>query len=236
MANEPGKTLKITFSGICTLWPGPPRDGDKTGEKAFVIMPANMKDDQGGRQTNDWDAPIPDHFPFVHVASAALVDAPPPDGVVVKCAGGEHFVYFFQNARVAIDPSPSSRGIKYYFDPKGRPLAERPGSDDVAAQDDIRWLADIRDIIPNPPPLKASSDPTGTKIGNEVAAIVNLDAGTLKANFPADSVNPKVFKDVKGNVVPGLQRVLADEFIIEIPYPAETQSVTLLFTPLREGT
>jgi hypothetical protein len=228
------KTLKITFNGICTLWPGPPRNGDKTPHEAFVIMPANPDSkDKWGRSANEWGAPVPEHFPFVHVAASALVKQPPPDAVFG--AGGEHLIYFFPNARVRIDPGPEKEPLIYFTDPK-RPLAERPGSDDVAPQDDIRWLADIRDVLADPPKLKPSSDPTSKSIGEEVAAIVNLVGGTLKANFPGDSVNAKTFVDVKGNVVPGLKRVLADEFTIEIPYAETIEQVTLIFENLRGRT
>lgn len=237
MAN---KTLKITFSGICTLWPGPPRNGEKP-DKAFVIMPANpAPDPKRLRRYSEWGTPLPEHFPFVHVAASALVNPlpnPPLPDDVFTCGGVEHFVYLFPDARVRIDPRPEPvPPIVYFTDPDGRPMGERPGSDDVAPQDDIRWLADIRDVIPDLPlKLKPTADPTGGNIGKEVSAIVDLDGGTLKANFPGDSVNPKTFVDMKGNAAPGLRRVLADEFTIEIQYPEDTKHVTLMFEELRNG-
>jgi hypothetical protein len=134
-----------------------------------------------------------------------------------------------------IDPPPKP-GIKYFIDPDGRPLADRPGSLDVAPADDIRWLADARDILSQPSPLK-TIDPGADNVGNEVAAVVNLDGGTLRANFPCDTVHPKAFIDAKGNVIQGLlRRVLADEFIIDIPYPKEKEQVTLSFKALRKDT
>ena len=228
------KTLRIIFSGISTLWPGPPRNGENTPDKAFVLMAANV-DPNGNRglQRNDWGTSIPDHFPFVHVAARLLVDPPwPPNETVVVCDGGEHFIYYFKDARVVIDPKPATR-IEYFIDPKGRSLADRPGSDDVAQADDIRWLADIRDVLPQPAPLKFN--PASANAGSEVSAIVDLDGGTLRANFPGDTVNPKTFADARGNVVPGVPRVLADEFIIDIPYPEGTEQITLSFKELRAG-
>lgn len=229
------KMLRITFSGISTLSPAPPRNDDPPPAKAFVLMAANV-DEQGkqGGQTNDWGTAIPDHTPFVHVAASALVNPPWPDATVIVCEGGEHFVYFFRDARVVIDPPKHGTKIEYFIDPEGRPLAARPGSDDVARADDIRWLADIRDVLPNPAPLKI--DPAAASVGSEVAAIVNLDGGTLRANFPGDTVNPKTFATPQGKVISGLRRVLADEFTIDIPYPAETEQVTLSFDPLRSNT
>jgi hypothetical protein len=146
------------------------------------------------------------------------------------------FIYFFRNARVRVDPGPQPKiPIKYTIDPT-KPLDERPGSDDVAAADDIRWLADIRDIV-SKPSLKNTADPTGkTDPGEDVAAVVNLDGGTLSANFPCDSAQPKTFADQQGKVVPGLRRVLATEFVIETKYPYDTASVIIWFEPLREST
>jgi hypothetical protein len=229
------KTLKIIFSGISTLWPGPPRDGDPPPDQAFVIMPADVdkQDPSRVRQANDWNTTVPDHYPFVHVAASLLVDPPPPDETVVACEGGEHFIYFFRDARIAPEPKPAAP-LKYFTDPKERPLGERPGSDDVAPPDDIRWLADVRDILSKPVRLKF--DPAANTVSNEAAAIVDLDGGTLRANFPGDTVNPKTFIDAQGKVVRGLKRVLADEFIIELPYPNETEEITLTFQKLRPDT
>jgi len=237
------KTLRIIFSGISTLWPGPPRGEDKAPDKAFVIMAANAVKDRDGKKikhVNEWGATIPDHSPFVHVARSLLVDPPWPSETVIVGKGGECFIYFFEDARIVIQPKPKEPKegprIKYFIDPEARPLADRPGSDDVAPADDIRWLADIRDILSKPAPLKATANPAAASVGPEVAAVVNLDGGTLRANFPGDTVYPRPFMDKKGNVVPDFQRALADEFIIDISYPKETEQVTLLFQELREGT
>jgi hypothetical protein len=232
------KTLRIIFSGISTLTPPPPRNGEKP-DKAFVMMAANEHTTKGKRvkQINEWGTTIPDHFPFVHVATRLLIDPPmPPDETVFAGEGGEHFIYFFKDARVVIQPEPKpGTRIDYFIDTK-HPLAERPGSDNVAPPDDIRWLADIRDLLSKPAPFKKTADPAQQYVGEEVAAVVDLHGGVLKANFPCATVSPKTFKDGKGNVVPGLQRVLADEFIIDIPYPEKTDRITLEFRQLRENT
>lgn len=230
----PEKTLKIIFSGITTLSPGPPRDGEKPPDRAYVVMAANFQRDSNtrGGQKSAWGTPIPDHYPFVHVAASLLVDPPTPSENVFVGEDGEHFIYFFRDARVVIYPKPKAgTRIEYFTDPRGHPLAERPGSDDVAQADDIRWLADIRDILSKPVKLKI--DLAGAIDTEEVAAIVNLDGGTLRANFPGDTVNPKTFVNAKGEVVPGLRRVLADEFIMDIPCPEDTEQVTLSFEKLR---
>lgn len=243
------KTLRIIFNGISTLWPGPPRNGEKQPDKAFVLMAANVPEKSGKRgkqkpseepvnQTNDWGMTIPDHFPFVQVARSVLVKPPQPAETIIASEGGEHLIYFFQDARVVIYPPPKpGTPIKYFVDLKERPLGDRPGSDNVAPADDIRWLADIRDILSEPAPLKKTANPTETYLGKEVAAVVNLDGGELKANFPCATVAPKTFKDAKtGTTVAGLRRVLADEFIIDIPYSEDTYQITLQFQQLRKGT
>jgi len=246
------KKLRIIFSGINTLTPAPPRDADEPAElwpgpskrdeepprKALVLMAATTKKkNKRGEEisVNGWGTPIPDHSPFVHVARSLLVNPPWPTETVVVGKGGEHFIYFFRDAQVVIDP-PKKLGIEYFTDPKMRPLADRPGSFDVAPADDIRWLADTRDILSQPVPLKSTVNPSADSFGNEVAAVVHLDGGMMRANFPCDTVHPKAFIDAKGNVIPGFRRVLADEFIIDIPYPNETEQVKLSFKQLREDT
>jgi hypothetical protein len=246
------KTLRIIFSGINTLTPGPPREGEEppplrpgppgSGEKpprtAFVLMAATTKQQKGGRKVsvNGWGTTIPDHTPFVHVARSLLVDPPWPTETVAAREGGEHWIYFFRDAQVVICPSPKL-GIEYFIDPQGRPLADRPGSLDVAPADDVRWLADTRDILSQPAPLKATANPEAKKsVGPEVAAFVKLEGGMLRANFPCDTVHPKAFIDAKGNVIPGLRRVLADEFIIDMSYPKKIEQVTLSFKELRKDT
>src|SRR6266851_4574557 len=111
------KTLRIIFSGISTLTPGPPRNGHEPPDKAFVMMAANIQKESGkrGKQINEWETTIPEHFPFVHVARSLLVNPPQPAETVVVCEGGEHFIYFFQEARVVIDPPPKRETRIEYF-------------------------------------------------------------------------------------------------------------------------
>jgi hypothetical protein len=231
--------------------PVPPWIVEKPPSKAFVMMAANVPGvsakggteskvqktgEEPAKQINDWGAAIPDHFPFVQIRRSLLIDPPDPSESVLVSEGSEHFIYYFKDARVRIDP-PSTLGtrVDYFTDPK-RPLAERPGSNNVAPPSDIRWLADLRDILSEPAPFRNPDEP----LGEEVAAVVNLDSGLLKANFPCASVAPKTFMTFtdgeKGKVVPGLRRVLADEFIIDIPYSEDTDRITLKFQRLREGT
>lgn len=227
------KILKITFSGICTLWPGPTND-HKPLDQVFVLMAADAG--TGGKnQKNDWGKTLPDHFAFVHVAASLLVNPHPhPDEKIVVSDGTEYFIYYFQDARVVIDPPKRGTRVKYKLDRKGRPLADRPGSNDVAPPWDIRWVAATQEIFSKPAPLKVN--PAAKSVGSEVLAIVNLDGGDLRANFPADTVNAKTFADVEKHVVPNFQRALADEFVINIPYPGDTKKVTLTFQKLRMKT
>jgi hypothetical protein len=248
------KTLRIIFNGISTLWPGPPRNGEKQPDKAFVLMAANLpeKSEKPGKQinapkangqrvkqSNDFGTAIPDHFPFVKVARSQLVQPPQPAETIIASEGGEHLIYFFHDARVVIKNPPEPRtSLKYFTDPEERPLSDRPGSDNVAPADDIRWLADIRDILSEPAPLKKTADPSAPYVaGKEVAAVVDLNGGELKANFPCATVAPKTFKDaITGKTVAGLRRALADEFFIDIKYSEDTYQITLQFLPLRKGT
>jgi hypothetical protein len=224
----PTKTLTIKFNGISTLYPPPPRNGEPDPEKAFVLMAAN------DRKNNDWNAVLPDHFPFIFVpVSMIKAPIPKPDRSVTDDDLGECNVYFFNNGRVTIDPG-SSEAVVYHRD-ESLELGERPGSDDVAREDDIRWVADFRDIVlDHSPQFRNTAVPSAPEIGKEVAAIVELPGGTLKASFPCKSVQPKTFKAAAGKpAIAGFKRVLASEFLIEALYPEDTATVTLTVAPLR---
>jgi len=230
------KILRIVFSGISTLSPGPPRDGAAPPRKAFVLMAANRK-----KRKNQFNDPIEVHTPFIYVPRSILADPIPPPAEVVEDKNlGTCNIYFIDHARIMLDKLPL-RSIEYFTDPKHDiGDAERPGSDNVACENDIRWLADLRDVLPKRAALREKAD--APAIGDEVAAIVELRGGTLKANFPCKSVQPKTFsfkkKDgtkSKDEVVKGFKRVLASEFFIDMPFLENTTTVKLSFYPLRKG-
>lgn len=221
------KILTIIFSGISTLHPNRPRYGSQPPDRAFVLMAANRE-----IRTNEWNETIPIHSPFIYVPASVLApNAPPPGDSVDDNVLGPCNLYFLDNARVEIDPPPMP-GLQYFTDRKK--MFERPGSSNEASEHDIRWLADFRDILSaKTVELKPDTTPTAASLSSELAAVVELTGGTFKANFPCKSVQPQTFQDVNHNVVPGINRVLASEFLIEMRYPANTSKVTLLVTPLR---
>jgi hypothetical protein len=217
------KTLKIIFSGISTLSPGPPRTGEKHPDKAFVRMAANEK-----AFKNDWDATVPPHFPFVFVPVSALVEPiPKPYRWVRDNALGKCNIYVLKSARVTVEPH-SKDELEYHIEK--RPLGERPGSDDIAGEHDIRWLADIRDHVKA---AQATPKSDAHAPGPEVAVIVDLTGGTLKAEFPCKSVQAQTFKAAKSDTISGMKRVLANEFSVEMSYPKKTRHVKLKLIPLR---
>jgi hypothetical protein len=228
----PDKILRITFNGICTLVPGRPHKGDRKPKKAFVLMAANRKP-----RRNNWNAVIEPHSPFVYVPVSVLSGwVPPPADAVEDEHLGPCNLYFINDARVVIDPPPKQL-IEYYVDTRrGRKFGgtiQRPGSDDVVSEHDIRWLMEIRDVLPKSA-LKNTAKPSSKLVGEEVAAVVELAGGVLKANFPCKSVQPKTFKDAKSDEVAGFKRVLATEFFIEMRFPHYIRSVHLIVKPLRD--
>lgn len=231
------KILRIVFSGISTLTPGPPRGGeDPHPHKAFILMAANR-----AKRKNQFNDPIEIHTPFIYVPRSILADPIPEPAAKVEDKNlGTCYVYFIDNARVLIDRTPR-RGVEYYIDRRpGRKFEneERPGSSDVVCENDIRWLADLRDLLPSSSAaLRADANPkeNDVEIGSEVAALVELRGGMLKANFPCKAVQPKTFTFKKDGVVKRLKRVLASEFFIDMPFLEETMTVRLLFYPLHEG-
>lgn len=228
------KILRILFSGISTLTPGPPRPGEKTPYEAFVLMAANRK-----KRKNQYRSPIEIHTPFIHVPLSILAEPiPTPAEVVEDEVLGTCYIYFIDSARIVLDQRPT-RPIDYYTDPDPNHKfgeAERPGSDDVACENDIRWLTDIRDVLPKQVALKTTANPGAKTIGKEVAAMVELRGGTLKANFPCKTVQPKTFSSKgQGPVTKFKKRVLAIEFFIDMPFLENTTTVKLLLYPLHKG-
>lgn len=228
------KILRIVFSGISTLTPGPPRGKENPHpRKAFVLMAANRKE-----RKNQFNDPVEIHTPFIYVPRAILADPIPPPAEVVEDKNlGTCHIYFIDHTRVMLNKVPR-RWIEYYVDPNAKHKfgdAERPGSKNVACENDIRWLADLRDLLPKKSTAfrpDANPQEDNVKIGSEVAAIVELRGGTLKANFPCKSVQPKTFTSKNGGVVKGFKRVLATEFFIDMPFFEDTTTVKMLFYPL----
>jgi hypothetical protein len=219
------KTLRIIFNGISMLYPGVPRNEDEQPpKKAFVLMPANRES-----RTNDWNGTIEPHFPYVYVPESSLGGlVSEPDDRVHDEKLGTCNIYYLENASVMFDPPPKP-GLHYWVDPE-HGLGERPGSDDVANEDDIRWLADLRDLLAKP---VLKSDPSAP--GPEVAAVVELTGGTLKAGFSCKSVQAQTFRAAGERTIPGLKRVLASEFSIDMTYPEATRQVKLRTRPTRMG-
>jgi hypothetical protein len=232
------KTLRIIFTGIVTLTPGPPEDEKNPRDKAFVMMAANVdKNGHRGEQVNDLGVPIAEHFPFVLANRLTLDNPPQADDGPGRYNGGD-CIYYLKDTRVKIEPPSSPKKIPLKYSTDSKPMGERPGSADIAPASDIRWLADLSEIFPadKRPKLKKTVDPSATYVSEEVAVIVDLSGGELKASFPCDTLNPHTFIDKDNKVVPKLRRVLASEFTFDIQYPEDTKSVTLSFEKLRKGT
>jgi hypothetical protein len=222
------KILRITFNGVSTLTPGLPGKGEANPEKAFVLMAANRS-----VRKNTWKADIDPHTPFIYVPVAAIGgDVPRPAESVVDDKLGPCNIYFVDHARVVFDPEPMGT-LEYYVDPDPeRKRGVRPGSSDVIRENDIRWLMDINEIIPDAR-VSAAADPRSPTVVDEVAVVVELRAGLLKANFPCKTAQPKTFRDRDSDPVPDFRRVLAAEFFIEMRFPEDTQSVALRLQRLR---
>lgn len=230
----PEKMLRMFFAGISTLSPGPPRDSkEKMPDKSFVLMAANRK-----KPNDDGNQPIEPHSVYIFVPRSIIAEPVQPDAVVQNDKLGECWVYFIDHARVALDRRPSI-GITYYIE-REKALAERPGSDDVASEYDIRWLADLRQVVDD-----ASINEPSVHVGEDVAVVIELTGGQWKASFPCKSALPMTFKDADQNVIKikddagnekPLKRVFANEFFIEMPFPATVDKITLRLTPLRQDT
>jgi hypothetical protein len=220
------KILRVIFSGISTLHPGPPQSRKEEDPKeAFVLMAANKKPAKNEKTAkNDWGGDVRPHVTFVHVLGSLVKGKFEPDA---RDKDKKYNIYFLENARVSFDPKPKDKLI--YHTDSHHDLAERPGSDDVANETDIRWLADLSRLVP----VRLKSDPTAP--GPEVANVIDLTGGTLKAVFQCKSEQAQTFRAAGGQTIPGSKRVLASEFSIEMTYPEKTDHVILRLQPLRSG-
>ncbi|HVE72715.1 MAG TPA: hypothetical protein VNI54_15225 [Thermoanaerobaculia bacterium] len=219
------KILRITFNGISTLTPGLPPNG--AAPKAFVLMASS----EGRERTNAWQGNIEPHSPFIYVPeSIQWGEIPTPADSVNDDKLGKCNIYFIDNARVTFYPLPEPE-VHYYTD-STRQMGVRPGSENVASEYDMRWLMHINEILPEAT-LKDAANPARGRIEErQVAAVVELPGGTLKANFACKSAQPKTFASPGGRIE-GFKRVLATEFFIEMKFKEETTIVSLRLDPLR---
>ena len=218
------KTLRVTFSGICTRAPGYPRDGEHEPQNVYVLMPAA----RSGRPTRDGSGRVSRHHAFIYAPAAHLEQHPEPAFSVDDEKLGLCHVYLVDQARITFNPAPM-KSIEHYVTKK--PLGERPGSRDIAPEQDVRWLVDMRDIVPTPNAvLNEKSDPRRFDVQDHVAMIVELNGGVIKANFPCKTVQPQTFDPPPS--VPMDPRVIASEFIVEMEYADSTSTVSLDVTAM----
>lgn len=222
------KTLRITFSGICTLAPGYPRAGEAAPTEVFVLMAAART----ARASADGQGAISRHSPFLYVPRANLIPMLPtadprepvvfrlPDFAVNDVNHGTCDVFLFDRADVRFDEA-ATPPVTYHV--TGAVIDERPDSDEE--KPDVRWLPDLRDILPDarldPAIDPRVSNPVDT---DKVAAVVRFTRGIITANFPCE---PAALQEIP---LPGgsvLRRTFACEFIVTMEYPDTTQRILL---------
>ncbi len=215
------KILTVIFSGVSTLYPGPPQTrNEESPKEAFVLMAANYT-----KRKNDWDGDVEPHFTYVHVPVSLLKGlVPEPDD---RSGDNQSNIYYLDNARVSFDPKPQDE-LRYYVDPH-HDLAERPGSDDVANEKDIRWVASLSRFVDTQ--LRSSLSTPGP----EVANLIELPGGTVRASFACKSEQEQTFQAFDQPPIAGSKRVLASEFVIDMTYPETTKQVKLRQRPLRRA-
>jgi hypothetical protein len=98
----------------------------------------------------------------------------------------------------------------------------------------MRWMADLRDIVPAVQGFAAGCDPNQSSVSDVIAMVVTLNSGLFKASFPCATVQPQVFF-ADGLRLDLARRVYAQEFTVEIEYPQDPGPIALLFEPLRPG-
>lgn len=211
------KTLRITFSGICTIAPGIPRDGEETPETVYVMMPQARQPLQ--RPGSVW---VVRHHAFLYVPDVLLGPVPDPAFLVRDTTLGLCNVYLVDHARIRVTPAPENDIL---FFTTNLPLGTRPGGPGSAPMEDCRWLPDARDVLaPGNDVLQSGLDPRRSSIPKDVSMIVELDGGTIRANVPCENVQPRNF--VPPGNFPG-PRVLASEFTVEMTFPDALETVKL---------
>lgn len=225
------KTLRITFSGICTLAPGCP--ATPTGPQpttVWVIMPASRE--AGVEIDGTTPRAVSRHRPFIYVPRAHVAPstaARVADFTVTdKKLLTDCDVYLMDRVHVVVTPQ-ATNPLRYNV--TNGTIGTSPTQPGSAPKADIRWLADMRTILPLTAQLQVTCDPRQTAMPNlaqAVAGVVEIQRGTLLANFPCANAGPQMFTPP----VPPLQRLFACEFINELEYPDTTTEVTLAITSL----
>lgn len=225
------KILTITFSGICTLTPGYPREGEARPTQVFVVMPAARRPMPGAAAGTF----IGRHYPFIYVPQANYLllsnpDRPTPRAFTVydKTLGVSD-VFLLDAHRVELDMTDADTPLQYHrgVDEIGRRPA--PGQDKT----DIRWVADMREIDPGAS-LAADADPrqTDSPDREKVAAVVPFTHGVIAARFPCENTAVQVITKADGTE---LARTFASEFTVTIEYPSFLEFVHLRVRPFVEG-
>lgn len=226
------KTLRITFSGICTLAPGFPRNGEQPPAKVHVIMPASPAADIAvdGPDTRA----ISRHRFFLYAPKEHVMkstSARVPDFVVRDAKLSTDCEVYLMNrvhvkaSRLSVNP------LRYNITPGS--IGMSSGQPGAANKADIRWYADMREILPGVDQLSATVDPRVTalnQLATSVAGVFELDSGRILANYPCANAGPQTFNRPGGQGP--LQRIFAPEFVNELVYPDSVTQVTLEITSL----
>jgi hypothetical protein len=217
------KTLRITFSGICTIAPGYPRLGEQQAEEVFVTMPAARRAEKAA----DDESIVARHYPFIYLPQAnyameiADFERPTPRAFTVyDTTLGACDVFLIDKQRIEPDTT-NQPGIRFHVTDVTPPVDRA----------DARWLADMREIIPAAE-IDAACDPRDLHLDtNRVAAVIRLRDGVITSHFPCQSAEQVI--EVPGGAA--IQRVFASEFVVTIQYPIGAEPVRLTLIALGDG-
>jgi hypothetical protein len=168
------------------------------------------------------------YVPRTHTLS--LTGARTPDFTVADQALGDDFdVYLMHRVHIKA-PTAAAHPVQYNI--TSGTIGRTPSEPGSASKFDIRWLADLREIMPGTDTLSATCDPRLTALpdlANTVAGVLELDSGRILANFPCVNAGEQRFDRPSG---PPIERLFACEFVNEIEYPDSTTQATIAITSL----
>lgn len=220
------KTLKVTFSGVCTFAPRIP-DGDPRIDKLFVLMPAARSARLGRQLDPDTKTPtiVGRHHAYVYVPDNVLGTVPEPAILVRDEKLGLCNVYLIDRARISFGTTPENE-LAYFRDPANRPVKGRPNSANpgIAPPNDSRWLPDVNEVFPKPVRLRGDVDPRKAITNDKVSMVVEVTGGLIEASHPCNTNQPRTFVPPLVSIPP---RIMTSELTVTMKFRDDATSILL---------
>jgi len=220
------KTLKISFSGICTFAPGVPPNPATEFEKLFAVMPAARQP----KLTKDTKGIVSRHHAYVYVPQKNLQDSSGAALSITKKVNNVDVVsnvYLVDHARITLDTVPNNK-VKYFQDPT-KPVKGHHSDPGVAPPKDSRWVPDTREIFGSVVKLKVNPK---NNVSDVVSMVVELSGGSIESDHACNSSQKRKFEPEIAVVE---ERIMNPDTVVIMEFPDATTTVTLKASKLDPG-